>query len=180
MYISKFQVLNFKSYRDSNEIEFKPGFNIITGQNSAGKTALLEAMTLQITSSPHRSLRTVPTPGIVPPQDSSVRVTFSVTRDELFTFLRGQTFLLPEPQNGFAIPGYSPYTGDANGASMLLGWLSQEPEFSIALHFKKSPNGTEYWTAEGLPLGKYPSQPPASSGDDVRMLQLTEIVRAHV
>ena len=47
MYISKFQILNFKSYRDSTEIEFKPGFNIITGKNNAGKTALLEALTLR-------------------------------------------------------------------------------------------------------------------------------------
>jgi len=46
MYISKFQVLNYKSYRDSTEIELKRGFNILTGQNSAGKTALLEALSL--------------------------------------------------------------------------------------------------------------------------------------
>ena len=173
MYISKFQVLNFKSYRDSNEILFKPGFNIITGQNSAGKTALLEAMSLQFAASPHRSVRTVPTPGIVPPQDSVVRVTFSLTHDELFTHLRGQTFLLPEPQEGFPIPGYSPYREDADGAGMLLKWLSQEPEFSPSLHLRKFPNGTEIWTAEGLPLGKYPPQAPANAAD-ARMLQFTE------
>jgi recombinational DNA repair ATPase RecF len=109
MHISKFQVLNFKSYRDSNEIELKPGFNIITGQNSAGKTALLEAMTLRYTASPHRSLRTVPAPGSTPPQESSVRVTLSLTSGELLGFLhfssprrsqetdRGSKAVPPEP-----------------------------------------------------------------------------------
>jgi recombinational DNA repair ATPase RecF len=48
MYISKFQVINYKSYRESGDVEFKPGFNILTGQNSAGKTALLEALTTPV------------------------------------------------------------------------------------------------------------------------------------
>jgi recombinational DNA repair ATPase RecF len=39
MHISKFQITNYKSYRESGEIELKTGFNILTGQNSAGKTA---------------------------------------------------------------------------------------------------------------------------------------------
>ena len=66
MYISKFRVRNDKSDRDSGEVEFKPGFNILTGQNSAGKTALLEALTFQFTPRPHVGPSTVPTPGIAP------------------------------------------------------------------------------------------------------------------
>jgi AAA15 family ATPase/GTPase len=45
MCIKNFQVLNFKSYRDSGILKFGRGFNIITGQNNAGKTALLQALT---------------------------------------------------------------------------------------------------------------------------------------
>jgi AAA15 family ATPase/GTPase len=44
MYLSKFRVKNYKSFRDSGEIEFKPGINVIVGQNNSGKTALLEAI----------------------------------------------------------------------------------------------------------------------------------------
>lgn len=44
MYISKFQVSNYKSFRDTVEITLTPGINIITGQNNVGKTALLEAL----------------------------------------------------------------------------------------------------------------------------------------
>jgi predicted ATPase len=88
MYISKFQVLKYKSYHDSTEIEFKPGFNIITGQNSAGKTALLEALTFRILPSPHRSIRTVPVPGGLPEATSIVRGTLVVSGDELLHFMQ--------------------------------------------------------------------------------------------
>ena len=79
MHIGKFQVLNFKTYRDSNEIEFKTRCSTsFPAKIVPKKTALLEAMTLQFAASPHRrSLRTVPTPGIVPPQDSVARVIFT-------------------------------------------------------------------------------------------------------
>jgi len=60
MLISKIQVLNYKSFRDSGWIEFRSGINIITGQNSAGKTALLEALTLEFSHIPHKSLSTLP------------------------------------------------------------------------------------------------------------------------
>jgi hypothetical protein len=167
MYITKFQVSNFKSYLDSGEIELKPGFNIITGQNSVGKTALLEAMGLQFMGSPHRSLRTVPTPGIVPNQESIVRVTFSLAREELIHFGQGQILLLPEPPQGFAVPGQGAYGNDPGA---LLRWLSQERDFLLALNFKKV-GGSEIWSADGPALGKYPISPPDARGS-VRMLQV--------
>ena len=46
MYISKIRVQNYKAFNDSGWIEFKPGINIISGQNHSGKTALLEALSL--------------------------------------------------------------------------------------------------------------------------------------
>jgi hypothetical protein len=159
MYITKFQVLNFKSYRDSNEIKLKLGFNIITGQNSAGKTALLEAMALQAKDSPHRSLRTVPIRGGAPPHESVFRVTFSLTRDELFGFLGDQFHLGPQPQPGFPIPGNSPYQFRVNEAEFVK-WLFNEPEYSVALQLRKWGNGSEDWTTEGPPLVQYPTAPP--------------------
>jgi len=41
MYISKFQVFNYKGYHDSKEVEFKPGFNVITGRIVLGKRHFL-------------------------------------------------------------------------------------------------------------------------------------------
>ena len=83
----KFRVSNFKSYRNSPEVELKPGFNIITGQNNAGKTALLEALTFRFGVSPHRSLRTIPAPGVAPEAASSVRATLVLSGQELLLAL---------------------------------------------------------------------------------------------
>jgi len=58
MYISRFQLLNYKSCRDSGVLEFQPGINIIVGANNSGKTALLEALSLSLKDIPHRSLKT--------------------------------------------------------------------------------------------------------------------------
>ncbi|MGB3420827.1 MAG: AAA family ATPase [Dolichospermum sp.] len=62
MYLSKFQLFNYKSFQDSGLLEFTPGINIIVGQNNAGKTALLEALTLNFSDVPHRSIKTLKTP----------------------------------------------------------------------------------------------------------------------
>jgi predicted ATP-dependent endonuclease of OLD family len=58
MYISKIRVKNYKSFLDSDEIEFKPGINLIVGQNNSGKTALLEALEMNFVNNPHKSEKT--------------------------------------------------------------------------------------------------------------------------
>jgi AAA15 family ATPase/GTPase len=65
MYLSKFQLLNYKSFRDSGVLEFKPGINIIVGANNSGKTALLEALSLNFQNNIHKSLTTFPSPSDV-------------------------------------------------------------------------------------------------------------------
>ena len=61
MLISEFKIQNFKSYRETERIALTGGMNLATGQNNAGKTALLEAISM---SNPkhvtHRSMRTMP------------------------------------------------------------------------------------------------------------------------
>jgi predicted ATPase len=94
MFISKFQVTNYKSFRSSEQIKFTQGFNIIVGRNNAGKTALIEALSLQFTDKPHRSVQTVPTPLSNPDQYSRAYVTFGaepVEAIEVFAQFRGVT-----------------------------------------------------------------------------------------
>jgi len=57
MFISSFQINSYKSFRSSGEIRFTPGFNIVVGRNNAGKTALMEALSLQSTSKPGHIVR---------------------------------------------------------------------------------------------------------------------------
>ncbi|MEK7724744.1 MAG: AAA family ATPase [Acidobacteriota bacterium] len=56
MYLSKIRVRNYKSFRDSGDIEFKPGINIVVGQNNSGKTSLLEALGFKFEYNPHKSI----------------------------------------------------------------------------------------------------------------------------
>jgi predicted ATP-dependent endonuclease of OLD family len=46
MHIRKCHVRSYKSSADTGEIEFDIGFNVLVGQNNAGKTASLEALSL--------------------------------------------------------------------------------------------------------------------------------------
>lgn len=60
MFIKKLQIKNYKSFWDSEDIVLERGFNLIVGQNDAGKSAILEALNPGKQSKPHRSLFTAP------------------------------------------------------------------------------------------------------------------------
>ena len=62
MRICSFKIQNYKSFLEPRELTLEEGFNLIVGQNNVGKTALLEALSLQFKSKPHRSQLTAPTP----------------------------------------------------------------------------------------------------------------------
>src|SRR4028119_112515 len=83
MYISRFQLLNYKSFQDSGVLEFQPGINIIVGANNSGKTALLEALTLSFKTSPHRSIETLPQRNSTPIRKSVANVTLIFTKAEI-------------------------------------------------------------------------------------------------
>jgi hypothetical protein len=155
MYISKFEVNNYKIYRASGELEFKPGFNIITGQNSAGKTVLLEALALGFQGNPHRSEATIPVEGGVPPPESSVRITFVITRDELLRIVSGEQHNFPAPTQGTLS-----YDGSPGSFNRFLEWLLRQSEFRISVRFTRSVGGGGAQFVEGDSLGIYrPAEP---------------------
>jgi predicted ATPase len=103
MHINRFQILNYKSYLETAEIEFKRGFNVVTGKNNAGKTALLETLTLQFDANPHRTVATVPYPGALPTNTPVVRFALVFERKELLQLIGdGQQRFLPPPVSGFS------------------------------------------------------------------------------
>lgn len=55
MRLRKIRVKNFQSFSDSGEINFADGFNLIIGQNNAGKSALLRAMLPSLPDDRHRT-----------------------------------------------------------------------------------------------------------------------------
>ena len=83
MYIRSFEVNNYKSFLASGVVALTAGFNIVVGPNNVGKTALVEALSLDFSSQPHRSLRTAPNPQTRASGNSSVTVSLEVERNEL-------------------------------------------------------------------------------------------------
>lgn len=72
MSVAAFELIDYKSFADSGEVQFEPGFNVIVGQNNVGKMAMAEALSLRFDNSPHLSTGTVPTP-LDEPKDSVSR-----------------------------------------------------------------------------------------------------------
>lgn len=159
MYISNFEVNNFKSFRTPGALEFKPGFNIITGQNSAGKTALLEALTLQFEANPHRSILTVRVPGTVPPGASTARVTFVLTRDELLARLGVGDHWFPTPVRNWLIPSNGRFEGNQGALLAFSNWLLEQPVFRVCVRLIRPVGQGETWVAEEPSFGLYPPEP---------------------
>jgi predicted ATPase len=88
MRIASVKVENYKSFLVSEEIHFEPGFNVIVGQNNVGKTALVEALSLQFDDKPHRSLKTTDSHS-----HSQVHISFEFSKDELIEFGREMPIL---------------------------------------------------------------------------------------
>lgn len=88
MYLSEFQIFSYKSFLGASPIRLRPGFNVLTGKNNAGKTALLEALGLRFQSKPHRSLKTAPKPGAWTPEPSRALFSVAVTLEELKSIIQ--------------------------------------------------------------------------------------------
>ncbi len=66
MKITEFRVKNFKCFQDTGTVTLAPGMNIVTGQNNAGKTALLQALSLDFAGATHLSMASLPQRGVTP------------------------------------------------------------------------------------------------------------------
>ena len=55
MWLKSFHLKNFKSFEDSDKHQLDKRVNVLVGQNNTGKTALLQAVSLQISAIPHKS-----------------------------------------------------------------------------------------------------------------------------
>lgn len=70
MKLSKIQISNFQSFKDSGQIEFEDGFNLIVGENNSGKSSLLRTLQPGLKDDRNRSLfrwepHTLPQPEVI-------------------------------------------------------------------------------------------------------------------
>jgi AAA domain-containing protein len=150
MYISRFQLNNYKSFLSPTHLELTPGFTVITGQNNAGKTALLEGLSLQFSSKPHRSLKTIGHDLLVSDPSSWADISFTLGHEELWQLLPGfsKGFDLPLPPNGTRLLGES-FFSEHNHDSIrwFAEWLLSQPTYTFNLTFQANhtwrlPEGT--------------------------------------
>ena len=87
MHISKFNINNYKSYFESGDLELNEGINIITGQNNAGKTALLQALGLSFAANHHKSTKTLPTAISRITGGSIANIEFVISKENLSTYI---------------------------------------------------------------------------------------------
>ncbi|WP_337967148.1 AAA family ATPase [uncultured Flavobacterium sp.] len=105
MYITKFNLQNYKSFYSTNDVELNAGINIITGQNNAGKTALLQALSLDFRGNPHKSSKTIQTIQSTFSQKSTLNIELSVSKKEIKIFflnhnIPGGQFFMNQLKNG--------------------------------------------------------------------------------
>jgi energy-coupling factor transporter ATP-binding protein EcfA2 len=138
MYISSLQLNNYKSYFRTESLILTQGFNIITGQNNVGKTALLEALSFQFVGRPHRSLRTIPTPLSQPNPQTEVNVSITISLEELqeILFVPGDAFNIPLPDPTTVQAREIGYVDDSIASLIALkNWLFFNESFTFELRF---------------------------------------------
>lgn len=145
MFISSFRLCDYKSYLDQ-ELSLSKGVNLIVGQNDAGKTALLEGLSLNFQNKPHRNSEIVLTANEQSQQESNAIVSFTIGKDELWDILRkipGQ-FFVPLPDNDALIKSYNREHPDGASevdlARAYIKKLFNRPEFTFRVHYKTREN----------------------------------------
>ena len=162
MYISRFQLFNYKSYYKPEALEFTPGINVITGQNNAGKTALLEALSLNFSGNPHRSYRVLPKPNKQLDPETRVEIELNLTGEEAREILEstgGEYFpyhYVPLPKVGtdFANKlGIKTYT--SSSIELICNWLFSQPALTFRLQLKVEGNEKRWRTSRVPSYGFY-------------------------
>src|SRR5262249_4509569 len=127
------------------------------GKNNAGKTSLLEALAMNFSGLPHRSMETVPAPNVNPPELSNAQITILLGRDEVHNLLRalGHPVYLPYPADGFTFPGRgAPF--NPNDVRLFIDWFLPHPKFTISVR-RRFPNrgNQEHWPTVQPAAGIY-------------------------
>lgn len=81
---------NYKCFHKRTEIVLASGLNLIVGQNNSGKTSLLQILSGNALSNPHRSPLTISSEGATPDPTLKAGFDFEITANEAVTILAEQ------------------------------------------------------------------------------------------
>lgn len=83
MHLKHLKISNYKSFYEPTEFSFEPGFNVLLGANSSGKSSVLEAISFQgFPNTPHRSILNSNEPDVVVAGTSATENSFCISPDE--------------------------------------------------------------------------------------------------
>lgn len=121
------QIRNYKSFLDSGSVNLSPGVTVVVGQNNAGKSAFIEALSFQISGRAHRSDITAPNAESQIAAAPSTTHVFQLTHAELNDWLADTARQIHHPMEGFPL-------GKENEALMvLLGTLLDRDPIEIEI-----------------------------------------------
>lgn len=116
-------VSNYKSFLNPTPITLQPGFNVILGKNDAGKSALLEALSLTFSDKPHRSVSTAPTRDTTIRARPKVDLVFELESNDIHSALR--------MKDAFLLPNTSAFTNTSQADLTTLNECVRGPEVRI-------------------------------------------------
>ncbi len=139
MHISKIKISNYKSFRQSDLLEFKPGINIIIGPNNSGKTALLEALELRFDHHPHRDIRNSAASNSIENELSTVDIEFSFEKEDILKIVN-------EHNIGTINVDYESVLSNFNQ------WIEQPGVKELFVeNYSKNSNDNQKFTIDGCP-----------------------------
>ena len=84
MHLKHLKIANYKSFFEARDFNFEPGFNVLLGANSSGKTSVLEAIAFnEFGDRPHISVLNSSEPGHIPNNRPLVELVFEATPEEV-------------------------------------------------------------------------------------------------
>lgn len=111
MHLKHLQITNYKSFYRKTSFEFEPGFNILLGSNSSGKSSVLEAIAFHgMVDVPHRSVLNIYEPDQLPIGHPTTELHFSASIDELAKL----SFPIEDIYLGLSDSSGNSYTQDLN------------------------------------------------------------------
>lgn len=96
MYLKRLKISNYKSFFEPKEFSFQPGFNVLLGANSSGKSSVLEAIAFhQWENTPHRSILNLVDVDTPLSGSPTTELQFSFELDELVRYVnQGQALYI--------------------------------------------------------------------------------------
>ncbi|TXD63525.1 AAA family ATPase [Ralstonia sp. TCR112] len=143
MHITKISIANYKSFHEETEILLAPGMNLILGENNSGKSAILDAvLPREIKASPHLSEETKPHTADSPSPESTIKLTFSLKKEEVRRYLGDQFYILPPSDQPDIYNDFPTFLRSASELDFLITTNAQFNSLSIA--FQSIINGRNY------------------------------------